>query len=88
MSYTNAIFRFLDLITISIPPALPTCLSFGISFSLKRLRKKQVFCISPEKINICGIVRTICYDKTGTLTEEKLSFKLVAAYDEKTKFVE
>jgi cation-transporting ATPase 13A2 len=77
----DVIIRLLDLVTISVPPALPTCLSFGISFSLKRMNKKKVFCINPEKINICGIVKTICFDKTGTLTEEKLSFKVVSAYD-------
>lgn len=81
MEIEDVLIRCLDLVTISVPPALPTCLSFGISFSLKRLRKKMIYCINPEKINICGIVRTICFDKTGTLTDEKLSFKYVSTYN-------
>lgn len=30
----DVIIRCCDLITISVPPALPTCLTFGISFSM------------------------------------------------------
>jgi cation-transporting ATPase 13A2 len=35
----DVIIRILDLITISVPPALPTCLAFGVYFSLRRLEK-------------------------------------------------
>jgi cation-transporting ATPase 13A3/4/5 len=62
----------LDLITITVPPALPTCLQIGISIALSRLQKKKIFCISPPKVNICGKVTVMCFDKTGTLTEEGL----------------
>jgi len=43
------IVRALDLITIVVPPALPTTMSIGTSFSLARLRKAQIFCISPAR---------------------------------------
>ncbi|EAR98784.2 E1-E2 ATPase family protein (macronuclear) [Tetrahymena thermophila SB210] len=66
------ILNSLDLITITVPPALPTCLSIGISFAISRLRKKQIYCISPPKVNISGKVTIMCFDKTGTLTEEGL----------------
>lgn len=33
------------------------------------MRKKEIFCIHPQKINVAGKVNTICFDKTGTLTE-------------------
>ncbi|KAL4462608.1 hypothetical protein ABPG74_000438 [Tetrahymena malaccensis] len=68
----EVILNSLDLITITVPPALPTCLSIGISFAISRLRKKQIFCISPPKVNISGKVTIMCFDKTGTLTEEGL----------------
>ncbi|EAR98775.2 E1-E2 ATPase family protein (macronuclear) [Tetrahymena thermophila SB210] len=68
----DLVLNSLDLITITVPPALPTCLSIGISFAMSRLRKKQIFCISPPKVNICGKVTIMCFDKTGTLTEEGL----------------
>ncbi|KAL4505183.1 hypothetical protein ABPG72_016250 [Tetrahymena utriculariae] len=68
----DLILNSLDLVTITVPPALPTCLSIGISFAISRLRKQQIFCISPPKVNISGKVTIMCFDKTGTLTEEGL----------------
>ncbi|KAL4462588.1 hypothetical protein ABPG74_000418 [Tetrahymena malaccensis] len=62
----------LDLVTITVPPALPTCLSVGISFAINRLKNHKIFCISPPKVNISGKVTIMCFDKTGTLTEEGL----------------
>lgn len=39
---------------------------------LFRLKKKQIYCISPNKINETGRVNVMCFDKTGTLTEDGL----------------
>ncbi|XP_055343716.1 polyamine-transporting ATPase 13A3-like [Paramacrobiotus metropolitanus] len=64
--------RTLDVITIVVPPALPAALTVGIIFSQWRLKKKQIFCISPRIINMCGLVNLVCFDKTGTLTEDGL----------------
>lgn len=68
----DIVMKCLDMITVTIPPALPTCMSIGIGFALTRLRRKNIFCISPPKINISGKVNIMCFDKTGTLTEEGL----------------
>lgn len=64
--------RALDLITIVVPPALPATLTIGINFALTRLRRKNIFCISPQRVNVGGKLDVICFDKTGTLTEEGL----------------
>ncbi|KAI9751064.1 MAG: hypothetical protein M1815_001393 [Lichina confinis] len=66
------IVRVLDLITIVVPPALPATLSIGITFALARLKEKQIFCISPQRVNVGGKVDVVCFDKTGTLTEDGL----------------
>jgi P-type E1-E2 ATPase len=66
------IVRALDLITIIVPPALPATLTIGTSFALSRLRKREIFCISPNRVNVAGTVDIMCFDKTGTLTEEGL----------------
>ncbi|CAD8214246.1 unnamed protein product [Paramecium octaurelia] len=66
------IINSLDLITITVPPALPTCLSIGVSFALSRLSKKSIYCISPNKVNVAGKITIMCFDKTGTLTEDGL----------------
>ena len=66
------VMKCLDMITVTVPPALPACMTVGIQFALSRLKKKQIYCISPLKINICGKINIMCFDKTGTLTEEGL----------------
>ncbi|XP_075058370.1 putative cation-transporting ATPase 13A4 [Mixophyes fleayi] len=62
----------LDVITIAVPPALPAALTAGIIYAQKRLEKSRIFCISPQRINLCGTVNLFCFDKTGTLTEDGL----------------
>ncbi|KAF2750201.1 P-type ATPase-like protein [Sporormia fimetaria CBS 119925] len=66
------VVRALDLITIVVPPALPATLTIGTNFALSRLKKKQIFCISPQRVNVGGKLDVVCFDKTGTLTEEGL----------------
>jgi cation-transporting ATPase 13A2 len=66
------VVRALDLITIVVPPALPATLTIGTSFALSRLKKKQIFCISPQRVNVGGKIDIMCFDKTGTLTEDGL----------------
>lgn len=43
------VVRALDLITIVVPPALPATLTIGTNFALARLKKKNIFCISPQR---------------------------------------
>jgi cation-transporting ATPase 13A3/4/5 len=61
------------LITIAVPPALPAAMSCGMIFAINRLKKRNIFCISPPRINVAGHIETFVFDKTGTLTEEGLS---------------
>ena len=72
LAWRLIIVRALDLITIVVPPALPATLTIGTSFALSRLKKKQIFCISPQRVNVGGKLDIICFDKTGTLTEDGL----------------
>lgn len=71
------IVRSLDIITITVPPALPAAMSVGIINAQLRLKKKEIFCISPSTINTCGAINVVCFDKTGTLTEDGLDFHVV-----------
>ena len=58
--------------TVVVPPGLPAALSIGTSFALNRLRKHNIFCISPSRVNVAGKINVCCFDKTGTLTEDGL----------------
>ncbi|MBZ3889945.1 putative cation-transporting ATPase 13A4 [Sciurus carolinensis] len=64
--------KALDVVTIAVPPALPAALTTGIIYAQRRLKKRGIFCISPQRINVCGQLNLVCFDKTGTLTRDGL----------------
>ena len=64
--------KFLDLITIVVPPALPACLAIGVSLASRKLKSNGINCIDRNKINAAGMINTVCFDKTGTLTDDSL----------------
>ena len=68
---TEEIFlEVFDLITIVVPPALPAAMTIGIVLANQRLTKLDIFCISPRAINVAGTTDCVCFDKTGTITED------------------
>ena len=64
--------KALDLITTTVPPALPACIGIGIWYALSRIKEYGIICINRDRVNIAGKVDLICFDKTGTLTEDHL----------------
>ncbi|XP_068196725.1 polyamine-transporting ATPase 13A3-like [Antennarius striatus] len=66
------IIESLDIVTITVPPALPAAMTAGIVYAQRRLKRVGIFCISPQRINMCGQLDLFCFDKTGTLTEDGL----------------
>jgi cation-transporting ATPase 13A2 len=58
----------LDLITIAVPPGLSISMTCGIIFAIRKLKEKNIFCASPNKLISGGRVNSACFDKTGTLT--------------------
>ncbi|XP_035130733.2 putative cation-transporting ATPase 13A4 isoform X2 [Callithrix jacchus] len=73
--------KALDVITIAVPPALPAALTTGIIYAQRRLKKRGIFCISPQRINVCGRLNLVCFDKTGTLTKDGLDLWGVVSCD-------
>ena len=71
--YHEIIDRSLDLITITVPPALPAAMTAGTAFALSRLKRRRIYCISPPRVNVSGRVNLMVFDKTGTLTEDGLT---------------
>ncbi|KAJ5070977.1 cation-transporting atpase [Anaeramoeba ignava] len=72
VSVSDILVRAGDLITIVVPPELPIVMTTGASFAIMRLKKIQIYCISPPRINVSGKINFICFDKTGTLTTDGL----------------
>ena len=66
------VFKYLDMITVAVPPALAACLTIATTVAIGRLNGKLVFVSNPNVINMAGLLDTVCFDKTGTLTEAGL----------------
>ncbi|XP_005383266.1 PREDICTED: probable cation-transporting ATPase 13A4 [Chinchilla lanigera] len=79
----DVVKKALDVITIAVPPALPAALTTGIIYAQRRLKKRGIFCISPQRITVCGQLNLVCFDKTGTLTCDGLDLWGVVPCDRK-----
>ncbi|XP_044277054.1 probable cation-transporting ATPase 13A5 [Varanus komodoensis] len=69
---SSTVAMALLLLTVAVPPAIPAALTTGIVCAQRRLTRKRIFCVSPQRINVCGQINLVCFDKTGTLTEDGL----------------
>jgi predicted P-type ATPase len=72
IEFREIIVRGLDLVTTTVPPALPACLGIGISYAISRLKSWGIVCVNRRRVNVAGTVDLVCFDKTGTLTEDHL----------------
>lgn len=76
----DIILKSLDLVSIVVPPTLQGALTACLLYAQNRLRKEKIYCISPNTINVCGILNTFVFDKTGTLTEDDSDLKCVVPF--------
>ena len=68
------IIGFLDLITVIVPPILPSAMILVMLFSFIRFKRIGIICLDARKIINSGRINLICFDKTGTITDP--DFKL------------
>uniref|UniRef100_A0A670IEV4 Polyamine-transporting ATPase 13A3 n=1 Tax=Podarcis muralis TaxID=64176 RepID=A0A670IEV4_PODMU len=76
------IIESLDIITITVPPALPAAMTAGIVYAQRRLRKIGIFCISPQRINICGQLNLVCFDKVEIICQTDEASEILLACSE------
>lgn len=46
----ETMFRSLDVVTILVAPALPASLTVGTIYAIARLKKKKIYCTSPQRL--------------------------------------
>ncbi|XP_077146439.1 putative cation-transporting ATPase 13A4 [Ranitomeya variabilis] len=63
--------------------ALPASITISQLWGQTRLKKHDIFCISPHRINLAGQLNLMCFDKTGTLTEDILDLYGVLPCDKR-----
>jgi len=72
----------LALITGLVPEALPVVVGVSLSNGALRLAKRNVLVKRLEAIEDLGNIEVLCTDKTGTITENKLTLTEVFSKDE------
>ena len=80
ISQSKAAIRALELLTIGVPPFLGLCLIQSNYYAILRIEKENINCLSHYQLNIAGTIRTIMFDKTGTITENELTLKNYIEY--------
>ena len=66
---------FFDILSAFIPSPLPIYFNLNYSFSLARLRAKNIMGTTLEKTVEGALTKVFCFDKTGTITEQAVNIK-------------
>jgi sodium/potassium-transporting ATPase subunit alpha len=70
--WLNVVFM-LGIIVANVPEGLLPTLTLALAMAGVRLARRNVLCRSLNAVEALGAVEVICTDKTGTLTENRLS---------------
>ncbi len=78
-----ALLESVAVLVAAVPEGLPTAITFILVVGVRRMYHKKTLVRKLAAIESLGSTTVICTDKTGTLTENKLSVQTVESIDEK-----
>ena len=62
----------LTIVVVAVPEGLPLAVMISLAYSVKKMLKDYNFVKKLASCEIMGGAQTICSDKTGTLTKNKM----------------
>uniref|UniRef100_UPI002147BAD2 HAD-IC family P-type ATPase n=1 Tax=Tahibacter caeni TaxID=1453545 RepID=UPI002147BAD2 len=81
--FVDAVLAGITLAIANIPEEFPVVLTIFLALGAWRLTRLQVLVRRPPVIETLGAVSVLCVDKTGTLTENRMSVQALVAGGER-----
>jgi P-type E1-E2 ATPase len=72
-SLVDFIILAITIIVVAVPEGLPMAVTISLAFSMFKMMKDQNLVRKLEACETMGGATNICSDKTGTLTENKMT---------------
>ena len=69
----NLIMLTMSLLISAVPEGLPAVISISLSVGVKELAKKNTLVRTLSSVETLGAVQIVCSDKTGTITQNKMT---------------
>lgn len=72
-SWLECIIFAIGILVANVPEGLLACITISLAITAKKLADKQVLVKNLEAVETLGSTSCICSDKTGTLTQNKMT---------------
>lgn len=71
--FLNMLRTSISLAVAAVPEGLPAVATTTLALGIRRMKERKVLIRNLEAVSTLGSVQTICFDKTGTVTANRMS---------------
>ncbi|KTW31877.1 calcium-translocating P-type ATPase, PMCA-type [Pneumocystis jirovecii RU7] len=78
MSFMRILISSITIVVVALPEGLPLAITLALAFATRKMSKENNLVRHLKSCETMGNVTTICSDKTGTLTQNKMTLVIGA----------